>query len=344
VQIIIRNKAFSFSTIFSFVIKPIKGLNDFLNRNEILFLPARYIYLIKNIIFEEFAKAFIMSNQIRVFSLETGNFKADGGTMFGVVPKVMWERIYPADENNFCPCACRSLLVVTGDRTILIDTGIGDKLDPDYAKFHYLFGDDNLLKSLKQVGFAPEDITDVILTHLHFDHCGGTTNFDAQGNSQIVFSNADIWVSKSQWNWAMNPNRREKAAYLKENLDPLARSARLKLVENPFFLTPDVELRFYDGHTKGLMSVFINLGNRRLVFAGDLLPAIPYIRLSFTAAYDISPLTSIEEKEVFLKELLDNDDILFMQHDINAEACTLKMTPKGIRENEILKVNEIFEI
>jgi len=282
-----------------------------------------------------------MSTTIRVYALETGNFKADGGAMFGVVPKAMWERIYPADENNLCPCACRSLLVDTGEKKILIDTGIGDKLDPDYAKFHYLFGNDNLLKSLNQVGFAPNDITDIILTHLHFDHCGGTTNFDAQGNSQIVFTNADIWVSKSQWDWAMNPNRREKPAYLKENLDPLARYSRLKLVENPFFLTPEIELRFFNGHTKGLMSVFINLGKHRLVFAGDLLPAIPYIRLSFTAAYDIFPLTVIEEKQAFLQELLENQDILFLQHDINAEACTLKITPKGIRENEIFKVNEI---
>jgi glyoxylase-like metal-dependent hydrolase (beta-lactamase superfamily II) len=297
--------------------------------------------LLKTLFLKQFANAIVMSNQIRIISLETGNFKADGGAMFGVVPKAMWERIYPADENNLCSCACRSLLVLTDDKIILIDTGIGDKLDPDYAKFHYLFGNDDLLKSLNQVGFSPEDITDVILTHLHFDHCGGTTSFDAQGNSQIVFSNADIWVSKQQWNWAMKPNRREKPAYLKENLDPLARSARLKLVEKPFFLTPNVELRFFNGHTQGLMAVFINLGNRRLVFAGDLLPAIPYIRLSFTAAYDIFPLTSIEEKTEFLSELLENDDILFLQHDINAEACTLKMTAKGIRENEILKVNEI---
>ena len=285
-----------------------------------------------------------MKNQIRVYSLETGNFKADGGAMFGVVPKAMWERVYPADENNLCSCACRCLLVDTGDKKILIDSGIGDKLDPDYARFYYFFGEDSLLKSLKQIGLAPEDITDVILTHLHFDHCGGTTNFDAQGNSQIVFYKANIWASKLQWDWAMSPNRREEPVYLKENLEPLARSSRLKLVEKPFFLTPNVELRFFNGHTKGLISVFVNLGERRLVFAGDLLPAIPYIRLSFTAAYDIFPLTSIEEKEAFLNELYDNQDLLFLQHDINSEACSLKMTPKGIRENKILKVDEISQI
>jgi glyoxylase-like metal-dependent hydrolase (beta-lactamase superfamily II) len=278
---------------------------------------------------------------MKLYSLETEKFKADGGAMFGVVPKAMWERIYPADENNLCKCACRSLLIDDGERKILIDTGIGQKLDYEYAKHHYLFEDDNILKSLKKIGIKPDEITDIILTHLHFDHCGGTSELDENGNNVLSFKNANIWVSKAQWDWAIHPNRREKPAYLSENLEPIQASGKMKFIHENMFLTPEVELRIFNGHTEGLVSVFINIGNRRLVFAGDLLPAKPYIRMSFIASYDIQPLVSIQEKELLLKEMLENDDILFLQHDYYSEACSLKMTPKGIRENKNYKINEL---
>lgn len=282
-----------------------------------------------------------MRNHIKVYTIETQRFKADGGAMFGVVPKAMWQRVYPADEQNLCPCACRSLLIDTGKKKILIDTGIGNKLDADYAKFHYLFGKDELVKSINNAGFSVDEITDVVLTHLHFDHCGGLSDLDENGKPQIVFKHANIWVSKTQWDWASQPNRREKPAYLKENLEPIATSGKLKLVEDNFKLCPEIEFRLFYGHTKGLMAVYTDLGDKRLVFAGDLLPAIPYIRLSFTAAYDILPLVTIQEKEAFLEELESNGDLLFLQHDNNTEVCSLTKTPKGIRENEKFALSEI---
>lgn len=278
---------------------------------------------------------------MKIYSLETGNFKTDGGAMFGVVPKVLWQRLYTADENNLCNCSCRSLLIETNDRKILIDTGIGDKLTEDYAKHQHLNGDDTLMDSLAQINVKPEDITDIILSHLHFDHCGGTTKYNEKGEVEIVFPNAKIWVSKTQWDWANDPNPREKPAYLPENLEPLEKSGQIQFIEENMFLTPDIEIRIFNGHTVGLLSVFMNIGERRLVFAGDLIPALPYIRLSFTAAFDINPLLSITEKTNFLNELCENGDILFLQHDINTEACTLKMTPKGVREDEHIKINEL---
>ncbi len=205
-----------------------------------------------------------MRNHIKVYSIETQNFKADGGAMFGVVPKQMWERVYNADDKNLCECACRCLLIDTGDKKILVDTGIGTKLHPNYAKYHYLFGDDDLLSSLKSIGVQPTDITDVVLTHLHFDHCGGLTVFDENNQSKILFNKAKVWVSKTQWNWANKPNRREKSAYLKENLEPLASYPNLQFVEDNTFMCPEIEFRLFNGHTIGLMSVFINMGNRRL--------------------------------------------------------------------------------
>lgn len=283
-----------------------------------------------------------MSKNIKLHTIETVNFKADGGTMFGCVPKSMWQKVYPSDDSNLCPCSVRSLLIETGDRKILIDTGIGDKLDPEYAKHFYLFGEDTLLSSLTKVGCKPEDITDVILTHLHYDHCGGLTAYNESGESEILFKNATIWVGKEQWDWAITPNRREKAAYLKENLDPIAKSDKVKFVAENTEIIPGIELRLFYGHTHGLMSVFINMGQRRLVFAGDLLPAVPYVKLSFNAAYDIMPLLTIQEKQNLLNEMVENDDVLFLQHDYYTEVCTLINTAKGIRENVKAKLNEIF--
>lgn len=279
---------------------------------------------------------------MKISSIETGNFKVDGGAMFGVVPKVMWESIYECDEKNLCNCACRSMLIEIDGRKILVDTGIGDKLEGDHVKYYYLNGKDSLLKSLKNKGLDPKDITDIVLTHLHFDHCGGCSGKTSDGDLFLVFENADIWVSKSQWDWANNPNQREKPAYLEENLKPLEKSGKLKLVKSDMFIIPEVELRICNGHTKGLMSVFVKFNDRHIVFAGDLVPALPYLRDSYISAYDVLPLVAMEEKQNLLKELVENDDVLFFQHDINVEACTLKMTPKGVRENKIFKLHEIL--
>ncbi len=278
---------------------------------------------------------------MKIYSVETGNFKVDGGAMFGVVPKVLWGRLYPVDEKNFCPCAVRSMLIVDGNKKVLVDTGIGNKLQEDFTKHYHLFGKDDLITSLKKIGFAPEDITDVIMTHLHFDHCGGTIGRDNKGNLYPVFPNADIIVSNAQWEAAMNPNLREKPAFLNENLIPIKTSGKLNLMDAPGMLTDNIELRFYNGHTKGLISVLVNTGKNRVVFAGDVIPAIPYIRLPYISAYDIEPLVTLNEKKALLEEINNNGDVLFLQHDINTEACTLTKTKKGIRENKTFKLNEI---
>ncbi|MDA3819805.1 MAG: MBL fold metallo-hydrolase [Candidatus Delongbacteria bacterium] len=278
---------------------------------------------------------------MKVYSIETGNFKVDGGAMFGVVPKVLWERLYPADEQNLCPCAVRSMLIVDGDRKMLIDTGIGNKLHEDFAKHYHMFGSDNLITSLENIGVKPEDITDVILTHLHFDHCGGTTDRNTQGELFMVFPNANVMVSRAQWESAKNPNLREKPAFLEENIIPLKTSGKLKLIDGPGMLTDNVELRLYNGHTKGLICVLVNTGDKRLVFAGDLLPGMQYIRLPYISAYDIEPVTTLNEKQALLEEVYNNGDVLFFQHDINNEACTLSKTKKGIREDKTFKLNEI---
>jgi len=278
---------------------------------------------------------------MEIHSIETGNFKVDGGAMFGVVPKVLWELLYPADEHNLCPCACRSMLIKQEDRVILVDTGIGDKLEADFAKHYHMFGDDTLLKSLAEQDISPEDVTDVIHTHLHFDHCGGTIGKSENGDLYPAFPNANLWVSKAQWESANEPNLREKPAFLEENIRPMESSGKLRLVKENTELIPGVELRLFNGHTTGLMAVTANTGTRRVVFAGDVMPAMPYIRLPYISAYDVEPLTVLDEKQALLKEIEANRDILFFQHDINTEACSLKQTPKGIREDKTLKIKDL---
>ncbi|MFP4663086.1 MAG: MBL fold metallo-hydrolase [Bacteroidales bacterium] len=278
---------------------------------------------------------------MKIHSIETENFKVDGGAMFGVVPKVLWQKLYPADENNLCPCACRSMLIQENEKNILVDAGIGNKLHPDFARHYHLFGEETLLASLKKINVEPEDITDLILTHLHFDHCGGASKIEANGKLKLTFPNAKIWVSKAQWESANNPNLREKPAYLEENLIPLKESGKLQIFEEDFYLTPNVRIRLYHGHTFGLATVFVNTGKQRVIFAGDLLPASPYIRLPYISAYDIYPLRSLDEKQTLLQEAYNNGDILFFQHDINTEACSLKQTPKGIREDKTLRLKDI---
>ncbi len=280
---------------------------------------------------------------MKLYSIETGNFKLDGGAMFGVVPKVIWQKIYPADENNLCNWAMRSLLIVDGDRKILIDNGIGDKQEEKFFKHYYLNGDDTLEKSLSKYGFTPNDITDVVLSHLHFDHCGGGVKYNEDKTRlELVFKNATYWISEQQWNWANNPNRRERASFLKKNILPMQETGNLRLIKKSTEIFPNFYVELFYGHTEGQVIPFIKVNEQTLVFMADLLPSTAHIPLPYVMSYDIYPLISINEKEKFLKEAVKNNYILFFEHDLYNECCTVCNTDKGIRLKEAFTLKEYF--
>jgi len=280
---------------------------------------------------------------MRLYPIETGNLKLDGGAMFGVVPKVMWQKAYPADENNLCNWSMRCLLVVDGDRKILIDNGIGYKQDEKWLKHYYLNGNDTLEASLSKVGEAPENITDVILTHMHFDHCGGSIKWnDDKSGYELAFPNALYWTSRKQYNWAINPNRREKASFLKENILPIEESGKLNLIDEEGEFIPNITFKMYNGHTDGQVIPHINVYGRTVVFMADLLPATAHIPMPWIMAYDTRPLLTLKDKERFFKDALENDFILFFEHDLYNEACTLQDTPKGVRVKDSGKLSELL--
>ncbi|MBL4560089.1 MAG: MBL fold metallo-hydrolase [Labilibaculum sp.] len=279
---------------------------------------------------------------MEIYNIETGNFKCDGGAMFSVVPKLLWSRKYPSDEDNLCNCAMRSMLVVDGDRKILIDNGTGDKQDAEFFKHQHLNGEATLLSSLSNVGFQPTDITDVVFTHLHFDHCGGAVRNNEKGDGfELVFPNATHWVSKTQWDNFCNPNIREADAYFQENIVPIKEAGKLKLVEKEGELFPDFEVRFVNGHTPGLMVSIIKNEDQTIVFAGDFIPTAANVPVKWLASYDLSPTESLHEKEVFLKEAVENNYILFFQHDIINECCSLIQTPRGVKVDKCFSLTEI---
>lgn len=274
--------------------------------------------------------------------IETGNLKLDGGAMFGVVPKSIWQKSYPADENNLCNWSMRCLLVVDGDRKILIDNGIGDKQDEKFLKHYYLNGDDTLEKSLAKVGLTSDDITDMVLTHLHFDHCGGSIKKVNEDKYIPAFKNATYWVSKQQWKWATKPNRREKASFLKENIFPIQESGQLRIIENDGELLPNIDVKLYNGHTDGQMIPFIKYNGRTIVFMADLLPSAAHVPMPYIMAYDTKPLVTLKDKEHFFKEAIENEYILFLEHDLYNECCTIEQTEKGPRVKETFKLSEVL--
>ncbi|MFM7357787.1 MAG: MBL fold metallo-hydrolase [Sediminibacterium sp.] len=282
---------------------------------------------------------------MKILSIETGNFKLDGGAMFGVVPKSMWQTLNPADENNMCSWALRCLLIVEGDRKILIDTGMGNKQDAKFFSHYYLHGNDTLRASLAAHGFAPEDITDVLLTHLHFDHCGGAI-LRKEDRLVTAFPNATYWSNPLHWDWAVHPNEREKASFLKENILPIQDSGQLQFVEVPepnmnpterlaeVPFTKNISLRMVNGHTRAMMLPQINYRGKTLVYMADLLPSTHHIGLPYIMGYDLFPYTTLQEKKVFLREALDNNYWLFFEHDIQTICCNLQSTDKGIRKKQ----------
>ncbi len=286
---------------------------------------------------------------MKLYSINTGYFKLDGGAMFGVVPKTIWNKINPADENNLCPWALRCLLIEDGNRLILIDNGNGDKQDAKFWSHYHLHGDDTLDKSLTKYGFSKNDITDVILTHLHFDHCGGSIIRDGD-NLLPAFKNATYWSNLEHWNWAVFPNEREKASFLKENILPIEESGRLKFVEvaekeadklGETVFSENISLRFVNGHTQAMMLPQIKYNNKTVVFMADLLPSAGHIPLPYVMGYDMFPLTTLNEKKSFLKEALENNYNLFFEHDPVNECCNLQQTERGIRPKDFFTLAEI---
>ncbi len=284
---------------------------------------------------------------MKIHVLNTGFFKLDGGAMFGVVPKSIWSKTNPADENNMCSWALRSLLIEDGKRLMLIDTGMGNKQSEKFFSYYYLHGTDSLEKGLKSLGFHEDDITDVFLTHLHFDHCGGAVAWNEEKNGfRPYFKNATYWSTENHWKWAINPNGREKASFLKENILPIQESGQLKFVTRKGALTknvfPNMDILFVDGHTENMMIPHIQYKGRTLVFMADLLPSVGHIPLPYVMGYDTRPLTTLEEKGCFLDIAEKENYVLFLEHDAVNECCSLKKTEKGIRLDECFDFKELF--
>lgn len=278
---------------------------------------------------------------MQLYSINTGHFKLDGGAMFGVVPKSMWNKLNPADENNMCSWALRCLLIEDDNRLMLVDNGMGDKQDAKFFGHYYLHGEDTLDRSLAKHGFTKDDITDVFLTHLHFDHCGGSIK---RAGDKLVpaFKNAIYWSNERHWKWATDPNDREKASFLKENILPIADSGQLKFIEqSDKEFTGDILIRQVFGHTDAMMLPQIKYKGKTILYMADLLPSSAHIPLPYVMAYDMFPLTTLNEKKSFLTEAQQNDYILFFEHDPLIECCTLHLTDKGIRLRESFKLSEL---
>lgn len=288
---------------------------------------------------------------MKLHTINSGYFKLDGGAMFGVVPKSMWNKLNPADENNLCNWALRCLLVEDGNRLLLVDTGVGDKQDAKFFGHYYLHGD-TLDAALAKQGFHRDDITDVLLTHLHFDHCGGS--IIREGEKLLpAFKNAVYWSNADHWQWATKPNDREKASFLKENILPIQESGQLQWVEVPdkglaangllskTGFANNISIRFVNGHTDKMMLPQIQYKGRTIVYMADLLPSTGHIPLPYVMAYDMFPLTTLQEKKSFLQEAVENDYILYFEHDPVNECCTLQQTEKGVRLKEIFRLSDI---
>lgn len=280
---------------------------------------------------------------MKLHTINTGFFKLDGGAMFGVVPKSIWNTLNPADENNMCNWALRCLLVEDGKRLILIDNGIGDKQDKKFFSYYYLNGDDTLEISLKSKGFSPDDITDVFLTHLHFDHCGGSVKWNKDRSGyELAFKNATYWSNADHWEWATKPNAREKASFLKENIMPVRESGQLKFAEDGDELFAGFKVMVVNGHTNGMMIPQITNNGKTVAYVADLIPSMSHIPIPYVMGYDTRPLITMEEKQKFLAEAAAKDFFLFFEHDPVNECCSLQQTERGVRYKEAFKLSDYF--
>ena len=278
---------------------------------------------------------------MKLIKIEAGTFHVDGGAAFGVVPKKVWQKRYPCDKDNYCTLHMRCLLVDTGDRRILIDAGTGDK-QLKYLAYYGFKGVIDFESELGNSGYQCSDITDVIFTHLHFDHCGGATRFGADGESvELVFPNATHWVSQTQWDNFMHPNVRESDSYFAENMMPISTAGKLKLVTENQMICPELEIRIFNGHTVGQLVSYIHLGTKTLVYVGDVIPLAANVPLSWISSYDVFPLTAMEEKKVLLDEAADKEQILFFEHDAYTECCTVTANYKKHKIEKTFGLEEI---
>lgn len=278
---------------------------------------------------------------MQIHTIDTGLFKLDGGAMFGVVPKSMWQKLNEPDSNNLCTWAMRCMLIESGNKLVLIDCGLGNKQSEKFFSHYQPHGEDTLDKSLEKLGFHRSDVTDVVLTHLHFDHCGGA--IERVGEKLLpVFTNAVYWSNEAHWAWATQPNAREKASFLSENILPIQESGQLKFVtanERP--ILPDLYFKTVNGHTESMLIPHIEWKEKTIVYCADLLPSVAHLPIPYVMAYDTRPLLTLNEKKEFLEESIKQDYILFFEHDKQVECCTLKETERGVREKDIFKLSEL---
>lgn len=279
---------------------------------------------------------------MKLYAINAGHFKLDGGAMFGVVPKSIWNKLNPADENNMCSWAMRCLLIEDGKRLILVDNGMGDKQDAKFFSYYYLHGEDTLNTSLKRAGFSPDDITDVFLTHLHFDHCGGSIVYNSDRSKlRPAFKNAHYYSNRKHWDWAINPNSREKASFLKENILPIQESGQLRFLENGEPLSENLSFLEVNGHTEAMMLPLVKYKGQQILYMADLVPSVGHLPIPYVMGYDVRPLLTLSEKEQILKQALDQNWLLMFEHDPLIECVNLERNEKGIRAKEQIKLSEL---